>query len=443
MSVETTTIPSVSSDPPTRRGRIRRPAWPTTGLWRHSGFLKLWGAETISQLGTQLSALAIPLIAALSLDASPAQMGLLVATGTAPFLLVGLIVGVWVDRLPRKPVLIVADLARAAILGLIPVFWVLDVLSIEMLYAIGFGVGIFTVFFDVAYQAYLPTLVRREDLLEGNGKLQASASFAQVAGPGVGGGLIALITAPAAIAVDAVSFVFSAILIGKIETKEPPVDRTVHRPRMIPAIAEGLRAVIADPLLRALALCSGTTTLFGWGFLAVYVLYMTDDLGLSAAQVGFVFATGGAGALIGAMLAGPAARRLGVGRTIVGSRVLVGLFGLTVPAAVLVPSVALPLIIAAEFAQWLFIVIADVNTVTIRQAITPDRLQGRVNATWKFIVSGLIPIGGLMGGLIGQWFGVQTTLVIGIAGMLVAAGWVWASPLRWIKVIPSMADEPS
>jgi MFS family permease len=403
----------------------------------------LWGAETISQLGTQLTALAIPLIAALSLDASPAQMGLLVATGTAPALLVGLFVGVWVDRLPRKPVLIVADLARGALLGLIPVLWVLDTLSITMLYAIGFGVGIFTVFFDVAYQAYLPALVGRDDLLEGNGKLQASASFAQVAGPGLGGGLIALITAPAAIAVDAVSFVLSAVLIGKIKTQEPPVDRTVDHPKMIPAIAEGLRAVVADPLLRALAGCSATTTLFGWGFLAVYVLYMTEDLGLSAAQVGFVFATGGMGALIGAVLAGPAARRFGVGKTIVGSRVLVGIFGLTVPAAVLVPSVALPLVVFAEFAQWLVLLIADVNTVTIRQAITPDRLQGRVNATWKFIVSGLVPIGGLMGGLIGEWYGVQTTLVIGILGMLAAAAWVWASPVRSMTVIPSEpADMP-
>lgn len=440
MSVETSSIPSASSDRSNRRGRVRRPSWPATGLWRHPGFLKLWGAETISQLGTQLTGLAIPLIAALSLDASPAQMGLLVATGTAPALLVGLFIGVWVDRLPRKPVLIVADLARAALLGLIPVLWIADALSIELLYAIGFGIGFFTVFFDVAYLAFLPALVGREDLLEGNGKLQASASFAQVAGPGIGGGLIALITAPAAIAVDAVSFVLSAVLIGKIETTEPPIDRTAHRPRMIPAIGEGLRAVVADPLLRALAGCSGTTTLFGWGFLAVYVLYMTDDLGLSAAQIGFVFATGGVGALIGATLAGPAARRFGVGRTIVGSRVLVGLFGLTVPAAVLVPAVALPMILIAEFAQWLFLLVADVNTVTIRQAVTPDRLLGRVNATWKFIVSGLIPVGGLMGGLIGEWFGVQTTLVVGILGMLAAAIWVWASPLRSMTTIPTTAE---
>ncbi len=201
----------------------------------------------------------------------------------------------------------------------------------------------------------------------------------------------------------------------------------------------GLRTVAADPILRALAACSGTTTLFGWGFLAVYVLYLTDDLGLSAAQVGFVFATGGAGALIGAVLAGPAARRFGVGPTIVGSRVLVGLFGLAVPAAVLVPSVALPMIVFAEFAQWLVLLIADVNTVTLRQAVTPDRLQGRVNATWKFIVSGLIPIGGLGGGLIGGLYGVQTTLVIGILGMLAAALWVWASPLRTMRTIPHMS----
>lgn len=430
--------PPAAAAPAPKRGRS---FWPRNGLWRHPGFLKLWAADSISQLGTQLTALALPLIAALSLNAGAGQMGLLVAAETAPALLAGLVVGVWVDRIRRKPVMVAADLGRAALLAAIPILWALDALRMEALYAVGFGVGLLTVFFDIAYLAFLPTLVRRDELQEGNGKLEASASFAQVAGPGLGGGLIGLITAPGAVVFDVVSFVASAVFIGRIDVDEPPPSPAAKERGFLASIGEGLRAVAVDPILRGLVLCSATITFFGWAFLAVYVLYMTEDLGLGATEIGFVFASGGAGALIGAVLSGPAAKRFGVGPTIVVSRLLMGIFGLTVPIAVLAPTVALPMVVFAEFAQWLAMIVANVNTISLRQAVTPDRLQGRVNATWRFIVGGVVPIGGLMGGLIGEWFGVQTTLVIGIVGMLASVIWVWFSPLRHLREIPHLEPE--
>jgi MFS family permease len=410
---------------------------PSGGLWRHGDFLNLWAAETVSQLGTQLTMLALPLAAALSLDASAAQMGVLTAAGSAPVLLFGLLAGVWVDRLRRRPILVGADLGRAALLALIPLLWLFDALRIEVLYAVAFGVGTLTVCFDVAYLSFLPTLVRRDQLLDGNGKLQASASFAQVAGPGMGGWLIGLIMAPLAIAVDAVSFLVSAWFLARIRTVEPPPAAVAERRRVWAEIGEGIRLVLANPLLRALAGCSATTSLFGWAFLAVYVLYMTDDLGLGAGAVGTVFALGGVGALIGAVLAEPLSRRFGVGPTIVWARLAVGVGGMVIPGAVAVPALALPLVLFAEWFQWLALVVADVNTISLRQAITPDRFQGRVNATWRFLVAGMVPIGALLGGVLGEEFGVRIVLVIGVLGMLAAWGFVAISPVRALRTPPA------
>src|SRR5438105_11611746 len=192
------------------------------GLWRHPEFVKLWTGQTISRFGSEISQLAIPLAAALVLDASPAQMGLLSAFEFAPFLLLSLFAGVWVDRVRRRPVLIVADIGRAVILGSIPVAAVLGVLRIEQLYVVGLLTGVLTVFFDVAYQAYLPVLVSREHLVEGNSKLEVSRSVAQILGPGVAGALVQIITAPFAVAIDAASFIASALCLLPIRSPEPP-----------------------------------------------------------------------------------------------------------------------------------------------------------------------------------------------------------------------------
>jgi MFS family permease len=436
----------VPGQPPPPADRPRRwPRWRPTGLWRHPDFLRLWSAESISQLGSQVTLLALPLLAAITLDATPFQVGLLAALGWTPWLLFGLVAGVWVDRLPRRPLMIAADLGRAAVLATVPLAALLGLLRMEVLYTVAFLTGALTVVFDVAYLAYLPTLVARDDLVEGNSKLETSASAAQIVGPGIAGLLVRLIGAPGAILVDALSFAGSALLIGRIRVPEPArpaagataSDPASERRHVLREIGEGMGAVARQPILRALAAASATTNLAGYLFLSIYVLYMTDELHLSPAAVGLVFATGGVGALVGTVAAGPARARFGVGRTILGAQVLFGVTGLLVPLAVLVPAIALPLVVAAEFLQWLMVLVYDVNAVSLRQAITPDRVMGRVNATMRFLVWGMRPFGALLGGLLGGLIGLPLTLVVGELGMFVAFAWLLASPLPRLRAVPS------
>lgn len=429
--------PSPGADPARRRRRPRVPA--LTGLWRHRDFVNLWAAESVSQFGAQISLLALPLAAVLSLDATAGQMGLLGAAGTAPFLLFGLFVGVWVDRLRRRPLMIAADLGRAALLAVIPLGWWLGWLRMELLYGVAFLAGTLTVCFDVAYLSFLPSVVRREQLIEGNSKLQASASIAQVAGPGLGGVLVGLVTAPYAIALNAATYLFSALFLGRVRVAEAAPERHAEQ-RVLRAIWEGVATVWGDARLRAIALCAAFIAVFGYVFLAVYVLYMTRDLGLDAAQVGLVFGLGGAGAFIGALLAEPLARRLGVGPAIILGRLLFGAGGLLIPLAVVVRGAELPLVVFAEFFQWLVLVIASVNEVSLRQTLAPARLQGRVNATMRFINAGFVPIGALLGGLLGDAIGLRATLVVGVAGMFAAFFFVLFSPLRTMRVAPAPDD---
>ena len=413
-------------------------------LRRHPEFLKLWAASAISDVGSQVSALALPLIAALTLGATAWQMGLLSAAGSAPTLLVGLFAGVWVDRLRRRPVLIAADLGRAALLLTIPVAGALGTLGIEILYVVTLLAGALTVVFDVAHVSFLPSLVERGRLVEANSKLEATKSAARVAGPGLGGVLVGLLGAPLAVLIDAMSFLGSALFLARIRVTEPAAAKSHARAGALAAIGEGLRVVVRHPVLKVLAGCSATTNLFGLMFQAVYVLYMTRDLGLSAVTVGLVFATGGVGALAGALVAEPAARRFGPGPTMTWAQLLFGLTGMAVPLAVLVPRVALPMVVASEFAQWMTWIVYSVNALSVRQAITHDRLQGRVNATMRFIVGGALPIGALIGGALGGVIGLPLTLVVAELGMLLAFLWLLLSPVRSLRAMPTLEQaEPT
>jgi MFS family permease len=408
------------------------------GLWRHPDFVKLWTGQTISLFGTQISQLAIPLAAALVLNASPAQMGLLAAFEFAPFLLLSLFAGVWVDRMYRRPVLIVADVGRALLLGSIPAVGFLGLLRIEQLYVVGLLTGVFTVFFDVAYQAYLPVLVSREHLVEGNSKLEMSRSVAQIAGPGVAGALVQLITAPLAVLVDAVSFVASVISLLLIQSPEPPppVRSDGKHGSMWSELREGLGVVLGNPLLRSIAGCTGTSNLFGNAVQAVYLLYVTRELGLPPAVVGLIFALGGPGALLGAMLAGPLARRFGLGRTIIGSIAIGAISNLLIPLAsgpqpLLVGMLMVPMLVGGATSP-----IYNINQVSLRQAITPDRLQGRMNASMRFLVWGTIPIGALLGGGLGQTIGIYPTIVAMVICELLAPLWIVFSPVRQLRLQP-------
>jgi MFS family permease len=405
-------------------------------LWRHHEFLKFWAASAVSDVGSQVTLLAVPLIAALTLDATPWQMGLLSAAGGAPILLVGLFAGVWVDRVRRRPVMIASDLGRAGLLLIIPLAAVGGALRIEILYAVLLLTGALTVLFDVANMSLLPSLVTPDRIVEGNTKLQSTSAAAQVVGPSVGGVLVSLMTAPFALLADALSFLISAAFIARTHVAEAAPHTRGERAGVASEITEGVRVVVDDRILRALAGASATTILFGRMFMAVYVLYMTRVLGWNALGIGLVFATGGVGSLAGSVIAEPLARRFGPGPSMIGAQVAFGLIGMMVPLAVLVPSWALPMIVASEFGQWMAILVYWVNAISVRQAITPDRVLGRVNATMRFLAGGANPIGAVIGGALGGVIGLPLTLVVASFGMLLGFLWLLLSPVRGLFAMP-------
>jgi MFS family permease len=411
-------------------------AEPRRSLWRHADFMKLWTAETISQLGSQVSLLALPLVAITVLDASAFQVGLLGTVEFAPFVLVGLPAGVWVDRLRRRPVLVAGDLGRALALASIPLAYELGVLSIGQLYVVGFVTGVLTVFFDVAYQSYLPALVAPDQLVEGNSKLEISRSGAQIAGPGLAGGLIDLVTAPVAVLADALSFALSGAFIGLIRRGEPAPERAPagrRRGAMRREIAEGLRYVLGHRLLRPIAACTATANLFNAVMYAVVVLYMVRQLGLRPAAIGLVFAAGNLGFLAGAVVSGRLAARTGIGRAIVLGEAVGALGALLVPLAP--RGAAVPLLIAGMAVGAFGGTVYNVNQVSLRQAISPARLHGRMNATMRFMVWGTLPLGSLLGGALGTAIGLRPTLWVGAVGGLLAVLPVALSPVRSLASI--------
>ena len=420
--------------------RLRRP---TGGLWSHPDFLKLWSGQSISELGSQVSQLAIPWLAAVGLHASPIAFSLLGVLGFLPFILFALPAGVWVDRLRRRQILIVGDASRAVLLALIPILWAFGVLQIWHLLILQFAVGIFTVFFDVAYQSYLPALIKREHLIDGNSKLQLTVSVAQVAGPSMSGGLIAAITAPYAIVLDAVSFVASTLFMVRMRHREdlPEQAPGTERPRMWPQVKEGLQWVVGNRQLRAIAGCTGTSNFFGTSLFAIAILYFVRSLHLAAVEVGAVFAVGSVGSIAGALLANRMQKKLGVGRSIVANAVLFSSAGIAYPLAP--HSFPLPVLMAGQLVFGFAGVTYNITQVSLRQAITPERLQGRMNAAMRWIVWGTIPLGLLLGGAIGQWIGLRTALWVGAIGSLPTFLWVLLSPVRSIRDMPESLLEPT
>lgn len=420
-------------DPPSPQRRRSR-------LWRHREFLHLWTAETISQLGSQVSLLAIPLIAIKQLNATAFEVGALSAVEFLPFLLVGLPAGVWVDRLRRKPILVAGDIGRAVALASIPIAWAFDALTIWQLYAVGFVTGVLTVFFDVAYMSFLPSIVERDDLPDGNAKLEISRSGAQIAGPGLAGILISALTAPVAVIVDAVSFLGSAAFIGGIRTVEARPEPHTREVRMRTQIADGLRYVMGHRLLRPIALCTATSNLFTNVLTAVVLLYFVRRAHLSAGTIGVVFAIGNIGFLAGAAASTRLGTRFGIGRVIVLSTALTAPFALLVPLAPL--RWIVPFAIAAQVVTSFGSPVYNIAQVSLRQSICPERMQGRMNASMRFMVWGTIPIGAFIGGALGGTIGLRPTLFVGAIGGCVA--WIYPrlSPVWNVATIAeALAEE--
>src|SRR5215204_3637119 len=404
------------------------------GLWRHADFRRLWAAQSASLFGSEITALALPLMAVLVLDASPLQMGLLAAAGTAPFLLCSLLAGVWVDRRRRRPLLIGADLARAGLLLSIPFAAWKGILGMEQLYVVTFVVGVFSVFFEVADYAYVPSLVGRESVVEANSKLQISYSVAEAGGPGVAGLLVQFISAPGAIVIDAVSYLVSAILLRRIETPEPPVGPRTSR-GVRHDVESGLRALLGHQLLRPIVLASIADSIFLKAIAAIFVLYATRELEISPVMLGGILAIGGIGAIPGALLSAPAARRFGVGPTIIGGWLIGAAAWLLFPLAT--GSFAVPVLAAGMLLSGIAGTIVNVQQWSLRQLVTSDALQGRVTASHRFLVYGAYPLGALLGGWLGAELGLRPAIAVCALGALTAPSWVAFSPLRRLREQPA------
>ncbi|HEV3123773.1 MAG TPA: MFS transporter [Candidatus Dormibacteraeota bacterium] len=402
-------------------------------LSRHGDFLRLWFGQTVSQVGTQVSLIAIPLTAVVALGATPFQAGLLGTFEYLPFILVGLPAGVWVDRMARRRILIASDVGRTLALLSIPLASWSGHLVMAQLYAVGFVVGVLTVFFDVAYQSYLPSLVAREQLVEGNSRLELTRASAEIAGPGIGGALVSAVTAPIAVLADAVSYIASVASLLLIRGRETIESQTRRSSGMRRELVEGLRYVLGNRLLRSIAACTALINLFGHAAIAVTILYAVRELGLSPAQIGLWFSLGSIGGPLGALLASRVGRRLGTGPTIVLTA------WATVPAWFLVPlaprSFPLPLLITSGIIGSITGVMYNITQVSLRQAITPQRIQGRMNATMRFLVWGTIPIGSFIGGVLGSVIGLRNTLWVTAVAMTFAALPVTLSPVRRLRSV--------
>jgi len=412
-----------------------------TSLWRHSNFGKFWSAQTISLVGSQVTLLALPLTAILKLDASPLQVGLIGTVQYLPFLLVTLPAGAIIDRMRQLPVLVVTDLARAALLVLVPVAGWLDRLSLGVLYPVAFGVGVLSVFNEVTQQSFLPAVVAPEQLVEGNTKLQLSYSGAQFAGPGIGGVLVQVLTAPIAILLDAASYLGSAVLLLLIRQPDRPRSRRggqVELRRLGRDIGEGLAFVWRHRLIRPLALATGTANffyLFGMTG-AVLALYAIRELHLSPALLGAVLAVGNLGAILGSLVADRVLRRWGFGPVMV-------LASLTcAPALVLMAladrSTALVLLAAGVLVGELGACVYDIAQISVRQSATPTALLGRMNATVRFLNWGPIPLGAFVGGVLGGLIGLRATLWVAAAGSLLPALLLMLSQIPRLDGLPAV-----
>jgi MFS family permease len=411
---------------------------PRVPLWRRRAFATFWIGESISFLGSRITDLALPLTAVLLLDATADQMGILTAVTYLPFLVVGLLAGVWVDRFRRRPILIVADLVSAVAITTVPITWALGTLRMEQLYLVAFALGFVSVVWTVAFQSFVPTLVGRADLVEANAKLESTNSAGLIVGPSIAGTLVQLLGAPLALLADALSFLISAVLVGSIRVTEPPPIPQTEQRGTVDQIKEGLRVVTGTPVLSALVRCGATHNLFSRMIEALFVLYATRELGLSPVVLGLIYAAGGPGALVGSLVAKRFADRVGVGRVIVLMQVLTGVARLIIPFAGGPTWLAVGLLMTSDFLLGIARTVFNVNQVSLRLSITPERLHGRVNATMRFIMWGITPIGALAGGLLATTIlDLRGTLVLAGLGVLAATVPLLVAGLRSIRAIPT------
>jgi predicted MFS family arabinose efflux permease len=410
---------------------------PRGGLWRHRDFRLLWAGQSVSDFGTAISGVVLPLVAVVYLQASAFEVAALAAIEWVPWLLIGLPAGVWVDRSRRRPLMLWCDLVRTLAIGSIPLAAAFDALHLPQLYVAAAATGLSTVIFQVAYQAYLPTLIRTDELAEGNAKLQGSQTVAQVGGAGLGGLLVQLFRAPFALIADAASYVVSAAALFAIREREPahePVERNLRR-----EIAEGARYVRADPLLRVMTIAPAIANFFFTGFSGIVVLFLVRSVHLAPASVGVLMGAVSLGAVAGALLARPVGRWIGTSRAVWLGTLLTTPFGLLIPLTT--RGAGLTFFVVGNIVIYIGILIYNVTISAFRQAYCPPHLLGRVVASMRFVLFGALPLGALTGGALASWLGIREAVWVLLAGNVFSGVVLAISPLRHLRDLPAGQTE--
>jgi MFS family permease len=411
------------------------------GLWRHPDFRKFWAAQSLSLLGIQFGRIALPLVAILALDATAAQVGLLLAIAGSPWLVFGLFAGIIIDRLPRRPVLIIAHAGRGVLLGSVPACAALGILAMPQLYLVTFLAGTLDVCFQIAYRSYLPSLIPAVRLPDGYAKLAVTDGAMRTAGPSLAGGIVQVLNAAAALGIQALAFVGSGLLLWHIRRQEPTRSGTTNA-SVWPALIAGLRFAWRQPLVRTFTL-SDATFVFSFNIVyAVQMVFFARELHLSPAMIGVIFTVGSLGGLLGGMVARAVGVRLTTGRTIVTGSLLRAAGIALVPVAIFVGPAALPLLVFSRLVNAFGWTLWEVHQETTQQLLTPASLRGRVNGSVQFIVQGTDALGGFVGAGLAALLGVVPTLAIGAVGALLGTAWLATSSLWQLRTPPPPAGEP-
>ncbi|WP_404429760.1 MFS transporter [Microbacterium lacus] len=408
---------------------------PKGSLWRDRNFLTLWGGQTFAQFGAQITELALPVLAVLVLNANEFEIGVINAAGFAAFLVIGLPAGAWIDRMRKRHVMIAADLVRALALATVPLLWWAGVLDVWHLVVIALVMSVATVFFDVSYQSIVPSLVRPTQIAEANGKLESTHQLANIAGPGIAGWLVGILTAPIAVLATVFTYLASFVALAFTRDDEIVAPKHEHEP-LLQSIREGVGWVFGNPYLRRIVGTTGVSNFFSTVTFTMLPIFLLRDLGLSPASMGIIFSLGAVGGLLGAMATPHIVRWIGEARSIPISAIAFSVAGLFLPVAALVPEFAFVLLVVQSAVSMFTVLLYNIVQVSFRQRITPKRLLGRMNASIRFFVWGVMPIAALLAGALGTWLGAVPTMWIGAIGGLVSALFVVTGPFWAMGELP-------
>jgi predicted MFS family arabinose efflux permease len=413
----------------------------TRSLLRDRNFTTFWTGQTMSELGAQLGQLAFPVLAVAMLQATEFEVGVLNAAGLAAFLVVGLPVGAWVDRRLKRRTMIAANIVRTAAMATVPLLWWGGLLEVWHLYVVAAIVGTATVFFDVSYQSYVPVLVSPGNVGQANSKLEATAQIARIGGPAAGGLLLTVVTAPVLFIGEAAGYLLSAVFLARTRDREVAAPAADRRPLGV-EIKEGLSFVIRHPLISRIAACTGAMNFCGMLIFTMMPVLILRSLGLGPQGMGLIMAAGAAGGLLGAIAAPRLAAWAGEGTVIPVCAIVSAVFLIPVPVAAMIaqPGISLALLLLSEFGFGFVILVYNIMQLSMRQRVCPPRLLGRMNASIRFVVWGVMPLAALASGLLGEHFGLVPVIWIGTAGSFLAAAPVLFSPLLGMRKLPSQVE---